>query len=395
MKKIIYTLTVLMLSASIFLPFGQAGAQVPQSFKYQAVVRDGSGDIITDQQVGLQVSILQGSTSGTAVYVETHPPTTNGFGLINLKIGKGTVVSGDFSMIDWGNDSYFIKIEIDATGGTSYTEMGTSQLLSVPYALHAETVKNITETDPVFEASVSGGITATDTGYWNNKLDAEADGSVTNEIQTISRTGLTVTLSNGGGTFQDSVNVYTNGIGIDITNNIISSKTYSVGDFSQGGIVFWVDETGQHGLVCAKQDQSNDMRWYAGTNGYTRANGDGPLAGEMNTAIIIASQVAIGDDGGTYAARICAELQITEGGKTYGDWYLPSKEELNLMYQNKSTINATAIANGGSGFSSDYYYYWSSTENSNFDAWSQRFDNGEQDYEFKDDSESVRAVRAF
>ncbi len=171
------------------------------------------------------------------------------------------------------------------------------------------------------------------------------------------------------------------------------TTTYSIGDFVQGGIVFWVDETGQHGLMCAKLDQSANMRWYAGTDGYTRANGDGPLAGEMNTAIIIASQVAIGDDGNTYAARICAELQITEGGKTYSDWYLPSKEELNIMYQNKATIDATAIVNGGSGFASNYY--WSSTEVEIY-AWAQDFDIGSQNSNFnKFLSIHVRAVRAF
>ena len=173
------------------------------------------------------------------------------------------------------------------------------------------------------------------------------------------------------------------------------STTYSVGDFAQGGIVFWVDETGQHGLVAAKEDQSTGIRWYAGTYGNTQAKGDGPYAGEANTSIIIAAQVAIGDDGSTYAARICNELQITEGGKTYGDWYLPSKEELNLMFQNKATIDATATSNGGSGFASAYY--WSSTEygtNGN-GAWRQLFSNGGQTSGNTRYTNSVRAVRAF
>jgi len=75
-----------------------------------------------------------------------------------------------------------------------------------------------------------------------------------------------------------------------------ASTTYSVGDFAHGGIIFWVDETVQHGLVCAKTDQSTGVRWYAGTDGKTQAKGDGPFSGEMNTAIIIAAHVAIGDD---------------------------------------------------------------------------------------------------
>ncbi len=171
------------------------------------------------------------------------------------------------------------------------------------------------------------------------------------------------------------------------------STTYSVGDFAHGGIIFWVDETGQHSLVCAKTDQSTGVRWDAGTYGHTQAKGDGPFSGEMNTAIIIAAHVAIGDDFSTYAARICNELQITEGGKTYGDWYLPSKEELNLMYLNKATIDATAVANSGSAFASAVY--WSSTEYYSNYAWRQYFGNGIQDYIYKNDTYRVRAVRAF
>jgi hypothetical protein len=169
--------------------------------------------------------------------------------------------------------------------------------------------------------------------------------------------------------------------------------TYSVGDFAQGGIVFWVDETGQHGLVCAKSDQSSGIRWYAGTHGNTQAKGDGLYSGEANTAIIIAAQVAIGDDGSTYAARICNELQITEGGTTYGDWYLPSKYELDLMYDDKATIDATALANGGVGFAADWY--WSSTEFDYSNAWEQNFNVGTQRDNSKNFFSKVRAVRAF
>jgi len=119
MKKI-YTLFLALIFA------GSLMAQTPQSFKYQAVARDASGDIVADQAVGMQISILQSSTSGTAVYVETFAPTTNEFGLINLNIGAGTVVSGDLTTIDWSADTYFIKIEMDITGGTTYEEYGSS-----------------------------------------------------------------------------------------------------------------------------------------------------------------------------------------------------------------------------------------------------------------------------
>ena len=133
------------------------------------------------------------------------------------------------------------------------------------------------------------------------------------------------------------------------------------------------------------------MRWYAGTNISTMAFGDGPYAGELNTAIIIASQGE--GDGANYAARICNELQITVGGKTYGDWYLPSKEELNLMYQNRSTITITATANGGADFADGDY--WSSSESSSTNTWSQHFFNGYQNPNNKNYPQCVRAVRAF
>jgi len=112
MKKI-YTLFLALIITGCLM------AQTPQSFKYQAVARDASGDVVVGQAVGMQISILQGSITSTAVYVETFTPTTNEFGLINLNIGAGTVVSGDLTTIDWSADTYFIKIEMDITVGTT------------------------------------------------------------------------------------------------------------------------------------------------------------------------------------------------------------------------------------------------------------------------------------
>ncbi len=173
-------------------------------------------------------------------------------------------------------------------------------------------------------------------------------------------------------------------------------KTYKVGDFVYGGIVFWVDETGQHGLVCAKYNQSSGAKWYAGTNIRTMATGNGPKAGFMNTAIIIASQGY--GDGTNYVARICNELKITEGAQiisnTYGDWYLPSLEELKLMYENKAIINATAAKHGGSSFSS-VGIYWSSTQYGPPTAWCVMFKDGSSSGDFKVFKHYVRAVRAF
>ena len=130
MKKLITILAVVLITTSVF-------AQAPQLMSYQAVIRNSGGMLITSTTVGMQISILQGSSSGTALYVETQTPMTNANGLVSLQVGNGTVVSGSIAGIDWANGSYYIKTETDPNGGTNYTITGTNQLLSVPYALYS------------------------------------------------------------------------------------------------------------------------------------------------------------------------------------------------------------------------------------------------------------------
>jgi len=128
--------------AFAFFFTGSLFAQAPEKMSYQAVVRDGSNELVINQSVGMQISILQGAVSGTSVYTETQTPITNSNGLVSLQIGSGTSVSGPFSAIDWSAGPYFIKTETDPNGGTNYTITGTSQLMSVPYALYAKTSGN-------------------------------------------------------------------------------------------------------------------------------------------------------------------------------------------------------------------------------------------------------------
>jgi uncharacterized protein (TIGR02145 family) len=127
-KRIITIYAAILLTASVF-------AQAPNKMSYQAVIRNNSNALVTDQTVGMRISILQGSASGSSVYVETQAPITNSNGLVSIEIGGGTVVSGNFSSINWGNGPYFCKTETDPNGGITYSITGTSQLLSVPYAL--------------------------------------------------------------------------------------------------------------------------------------------------------------------------------------------------------------------------------------------------------------------
>lgn len=135
MKKLVGAIAALLLSSGLF-------AQAPQKFNYQAVARNNSGTELSNQAVGIKISILDGSPTGTPVFVETHTKTTNAFGLFTLEVGAGTLQSGNFSTIGWGSGAKYIKTEIDPTGGTNYTVGGTSQLISVPYAIYADQAGN-------------------------------------------------------------------------------------------------------------------------------------------------------------------------------------------------------------------------------------------------------------
>lgn len=153
MKKIIIASVLFFIAAELF-------SQFPQKMTYQAVVRDPGSVLITDSPVGIQISILQGSSTGTVVYSEAQNQSTNTNGLLTIEIGGGT----GFDTITWANGPYYLKTEIDPSGGTTYTVTSVSQLLSVPFALHAKTAENAltTETDPVYSTSEAVNITAAD-----------------------------------------------------------------------------------------------------------------------------------------------------------------------------------------------------------------------------------------
>ena len=128
--------------ASLLLCVVSLFAQAPDMFTYQAVVRNASNSLVANAQVGMRVSILQGSANGSAVYVETQTATTNANGLVTLSIGGGSVQQGTFANIDWANGPFFLKTETDPNGSSNYSITTTQQLLSVPYALYAKTAEN-------------------------------------------------------------------------------------------------------------------------------------------------------------------------------------------------------------------------------------------------------------
>uniref|UniRef100_UPI00404732E2 collagen-like triple helix repeat-containing protein n=2 Tax=Algoriphagus sp. TaxID=1872435 RepID=UPI00404732E2 len=130
MKKVILSLLFLLTVKVVW-------AQVPQQISYQSVIRDGNNVVVASSPVGIKISLLKGSATGPAVYVETHRKTTNANGLVSLEIGTGTVLSGSFVSIDWANGPYLIQTETDPTGGTNYSIPAVIALNSVPYALFA------------------------------------------------------------------------------------------------------------------------------------------------------------------------------------------------------------------------------------------------------------------
>ena len=123
-------------------------SQAPNMMSYQAVIWDGSGNLVAEKMVSIKISILKGSVTGTGVFSETHRIQTNVNGLVSLMIGGGTNAIGKIADINWGAWSYFLKTETDPTGGGNYNIVGTTQLISVPYAMHSNTSNNLNTPTP-------------------------------------------------------------------------------------------------------------------------------------------------------------------------------------------------------------------------------------------------------
>jgi len=350
-------------------------AQSPEKMSYQAVVRNATNNLVTNQGVGMQISILQTSASGTSVYVETHTPTTNANGLVSIEIGTGTVVSGAMSTIDWSAGPYFIKTETDPTGGTTYSITGTSQLMSVPYALHANKADSVI----------------------NDQID-DADADPNNELQILTISNDTVYLSNSGFVKlpQDSFNVYTAGTGINITNNVVSIA--SSGELvcpstitdARDGEVYSVVRIGNQCWL------SDNMR-YAAAGSFINPANPSKYYGRLYDWATVMNGSATSSTNPSGVQGVCPS-----------GWHLPSDSEWNELelslgmpaidtanngwrgehgtYKLKSVMGWNSAGNGtnSSGFNAfpagdylsgsfyqlgDYAYFWSSTEYSGTNAW--------------------------
>ena len=167
MKKLIAIFAFLSLATGAF-------SQAPDGINYQAVIRDNAGTVLANSPVGMKIAIRQTTANGIVVYEESFAPTTSAYGLVNIVVGQGSAISGNFATIDWASGPYFVEVAADETGGTNYSLLGTQQLMSVPYALYANTAENVT----------------------NDQVD-DADADPTNELQDISLSGTDLSITNG------------------------------------------------------------------------------------------------------------------------------------------------------------------------------------------------------
>ena len=174
MKNTIFTFAAIFLS-TLFLR-----GQAPGLVSYQTIIRNTDNELISNKVVGIRISILKDNPNGIPVYQERHYVQTNLNGLAYLVIGGGTPIKGKFSDIDWSTGPYYIQSETDINGGQDYKIAVFTQILSVPYAIHAKSAETllgkINEVDPQFNASIAKGITAVDTAIWNKKSGGSGTG---------------------------------------------------------------------------------------------------------------------------------------------------------------------------------------------------------------------------
>jgi hypothetical protein len=308
------------LLAFCFLLFTVAvKAQIPPAaFNYSAVARNAQNNPIANTTIGIQITILKTSPTGASQYSENHFVNTDQFGLFNLTVGGGAVQSGSMSTIDWSNDNYYLKVGMDANGGTNFLVMGTTQLLSVPYALYAKSA-----------GTVSGG--------------------------------------GSGGNF-----------------------THYIGEQFGGGVIFHLFKDAQgveHGLIVDKTDLSTNQVWSNRDTSLIGASAQSSWDGLSN------SNAIVGQAGHTSsAAALC--LNSTNSGQS--DWYLPSIQELNMLWNNYYTVARSISQIAGATQLGNNSYYWSSSEDYANSAWNFSFyDGGANDYANKNGPNYVRAVRAF
>jgi hypothetical protein len=428
-------------------------AQSPQKISYQAVIRNSDQSLVAKKQVSMRIYILQGSVTGTPVYVETHNPTTNVNGLISIEIGGGNIVSGNFSNIDWAKGPYFIQTYTDPNGGTTYSITITSQLLSVPYALHSKTAEmvlgGINETDPVFSRSTAKGINSTDTSKWNNKQNRLIVG---NNISLVNDT-INSNIVEKDPIFEASIasgiraldtlnwnnkqNKLIPGNNISISNDTIRTNIIEIDPVFNGSLAKSITslDTMKWNNKQNKLISGNNIRLSGDTISFTGISnryigeyyGGGIIfnlwkdAQGVDHGLIVSitdqgqsswsnvrdvligsnaqskwdgsvnsTSIAIQNGHLTSAAKLC--LDYVYNG--YDDWYLPSQHVFNLLWTNYYTIQKSLLHITGATQIQDSDY-WSSTEADCCAATAFTFLGGGPYNINKGSQRRIRAIRSF
>lgn len=261
-------------------------AQVPQAFNYQAVARDGSGELLKNETIGIKIIIHQGSSSGTIVYSETHTSTTNQFGLFTIAVGQGTPIGAAFSTIDWSTGNYWLQVQMDPAGGTTFTNMGVDQLLTVPYAMYAANAGVPGATGATGVTGVTGPTGATGLDGVNGVTGATGTDGATGATGPLVAGTFGETLMHNGTDWIADSNLYNDGTKIGINTkeldydlNVKSSVRIGSANSTISYLIIDKTAAANHAFLDFRTSgsdnwiigtySSNDLRLIDWTNGYS------------------------------------------------------------------------------------------------------------------------------
>ncbi len=338
-----------------------ASSQIPQSFNYQAIARNTTGSVISNHLISVEIGVRDGSPTATIVYQEIDTATTNQFGLFTVAIGSGQVQVGtNLTSVNWATGNKYLQVGFDQTGSNNFTNMGTTQLLSVPYALYAGN---------------SG----------NGATGVTGPPGITGPTGATGPTGLTGSTGLTGATGPGGL-------------------THYIGELYQGGIIVsaWKVAGVEHGLIASLTDISDSAAWSNVTTTFIGVTAESLRNGQTNTNAIIAQSGQTAS-----AALLCRSY----AGGGYNDWYLPAMWELNQCYNAAVIVNEVLGDTNGFAAIPDSttgeIIYWSSTEADytdgtvlvwalNFGTWFSNYFGPGAAYALpKYDAFNVRAVRKY